>query len=152
MILATCRSIQYQYRHSPKGYDFTLVVSLLGLEEQKLLSERSDEFVISGPAGADRQHRQLPYYPLTAACSRKSDAALVNTMDNIVAKEEMTDQVARGQVIIELPSWIAASRVGMVTSLPLTITIASYSSIGEIQAAGIGVEIDEIVGCCNWKG
>ena len=27
----------------------------------------------------------------------------------------------------------------------------SYSSIGEIQAAGIGVEIDEIVGCCNWK-
>lgn len=28
----------------------------------------------------------------------------------------------------------------------------SYSSIGEIQAAGIGVEIDEIVGCCNWKG
>ena len=46
-------------------------------------------------------------------------------MDNIVAKEEMTDQVARGQVIIELPSWIAASRVGMVTSLPLTITIAS---------------------------
>lgn len=116
--------MKYQYRHSPKGYDFTLVVSLLGLEEQKLLSERSDEFVISGPAGADRQHRQLPYYPLTAACSRKSDAALVNTMDNIVAKEEMTDQVARGQVIIELPSWIAASRVGMVTSLPLTITIA----------------------------
>lgn len=27
----------------------------------------------------------------------------------------------------------------------------SYSSIGEIQAAGIGVEINEIVGCCNWK-
>ena len=27
----------------------------------------------------------------------------------------------------------------------------SYSSIGEIQAVGIGVEIDEIVGCCNWE-
>ena len=26
----------------------------------------------------------------------------------------------------------------------------SYSSIGEIQAAGIDVHIDEIVGCCNW--
>jgi len=85
MILA--RSIEYQYRHSPKGYDFTLVVSLLGLEEQKLLSERSDEFVISGPA-VDRQHRQLPYYPLTTAVVVKSDAALVNTMKNIVERRK----------------------------------------------------------------
>ena len=72
----------------------------------------------------------------------------------------MTDQVAQGQVIIDdaaLATELDCSIKGWDGHLLATYNYnrkygMSYSSIGEIQAAGIGVEIDEIVGCCNWKG
>ena len=74
----------------------------------------------------------------------------------LVAKEEITEQDAQGRVIID--------DAQLATELGLTIKDwgghllatynrkydESYSSISEIQADGIDVHIDEIVGCCNW--
>jgi len=91
---------------------------------------------------------------LTIAARRRARRRLA--INALVVKEKITEQDAQGRVTI--------SDVQLSTELGLSIKDwggrllatynrkydESYGSLDEIQAAGIDVQIDEIVGCCNW--
>lgn len=74
----------------------------------------------------------------------------------LVVKEKITEQDAQGRVTIsdaQLATELGLSIEGWGGHLLATYNgkyDESYGSLGEIQAAGIDVNIDEIVGCCNW--